>query len=348
MVLSALGTQLLPACKKQEAAAASQPSEPPVHVDTVPVTAVKTPKVLLLTGTLRGAKEADLAANVAGRVLSTSVEAGQNVTEGMVLATVDVRAAALALAEARVMVDASRTQQEISQVECERYEKLKQSGAVTPAEYDQVTAKCKTAPLSVQAAEARQSIVAKNVGDGVIRSPFSGTVTERYVEVGEYVQPASRVVSLAKVDDLRLSFSLPEKNWPDVRQDAEVAFRVVAYPTQVFTGRVVHISGAVRQTRDVLIEAAVSNTDRKLLPGMFAAIQLTIGYEDLPAVPKTAVFLQNGKQNVLIVNGSTLEQRVIQPADAVADRIPVRRGVALGEKVVSVYSDKLRNGQSVN
>ncbi len=342
-----LALALIPGCKKSDEPAA-QLQEAPVHVETAEVSALRTPKVLQLTGTLRGAKETDLAANVAGRILKTEVERGQSVERGALLAEVDVRAAALALEEARVQVAASKTQAEINQVDCDRFEKLKAGNAVTAYEYDQVAAKCRTSPFGVEAAEVRHSIAAKNVGDGMIRAPFAGVVTERYVEVGAYVQPSSRVVSIAEVDALRLEFSLPERNFPDVKLGSELTFEVAAYPGRVFAAQVVRISGAVRETRDVMIDAQVSNPDRSLLPGMFASVTLTIGYEDLPSVPRAAVFEQNGKQNVLVQTGNILEQRVLQTAPPLGERIAVRRGLALGEHVVTQDVLKLKNGQRVN
>lgn len=351
----ALGALLLVAaapvvsgCKKANATPpTTKQEEPPVEVKTELVTPLDTPRTLRLTGTLRGKKETDLAANVAGRVLAIGLERGQTIEKGALVAQVDVRAAALALAEARVAVENSKTQEAINQADCARYEQLKAGGAVTALEYDQVTAKCKTAPLNREAAEARQSIAAKNVGDGVIRSPFAGVVTERYVEVGEYVQASSRVVSIAQVDELKLEFSLPEQNFPDVKLGAGVGFRVGAYRGELFGGKVEHISGAVRETRDVLVEARVANPDKKLLPGMFADIELTIGSEPLPSVPKAAVFEANGKLNVLVVVDGLLEQRVVQAAPEIAGRVPVRRGVALGERVVGSYGAGLKNGQRV-
>lgn len=337
-----------PGCKKPAPPAVQEDATAAVSVTTAEVVAIEAPQALRLTGTLRGKKETDLAANVAGRVLTVNVERGTEVKLGAMLAQVDVSAAALSLAEAKVQVQTSKTQQDISEADCARYEQLKSKGAVTDLEYDQMTAKCKTAPLNLEAARARQSLLAKNVGDGQIRSPFAGVVTERYVEVGEYVQPSSRVVSLAQVDELRLEFSVPEANWPDVKQDAEVSFRVAAHGDTVFHGKVVHISGAVRPTRDVLVEAQVPNPDKKLLPGMFADVEVAIGTKSMPSVPKEAVFEQNGKHNVLVVKDGILEQRVLQAAPEFQNRIPVFKGVALGEKVVERYSPTLSNGQRVN
>jgi membrane fusion protein (multidrug efflux system) len=332
---------------KRKTDAAPAPAAPPVAVATEAVTTIDAPRTLRLTGTLRGERETDLAANVAGRVISLKIERGQRVAKGELIAEVDVSNAALALAEARVAVQNSKTQEEINQTDCARYERLKASKAVTDLEYDQVTAKCKTAPLNRQAAEARQSIAAKNVGDGRIRSPFAGVVTDRYVEVGEYVQASSRVASLAQIADLRLEFSLPEQNYPDVQLGQPVNFRVAAYADQLFSGAVSHISGAVRETRDVLVEASVKNPDHKLLPGMFSDVELTVGKDALPSVPKAATFDANGKLNVFVVQSGVLEQRVLQPGPEVGARLAVRRGVVAGERVVAEYRPELKNGQRV-
>ncbi len=338
---------LAAACKTKTEDKAPAPPPPAVSVTKTTATAVEAPRILRLTGTLRGERETDLAANVAGRVVSMKLERGQRIAKGELIAEVDVSSAALALKEARLAVETSKTQEAINQAECARYERLKSSGAVTDLEYDQVTAKCKTSPLTREAAEARQSIAAKNVGDGRIRSPFAGIVTERYTEVGEYVQPSSRIVSLAQVSELRLEFSLPEQSYPDVKLGASVGFRVAAYGKELFAGTVSHISGAVRETRDLLVEASVKNADQKLLPGMFADVELTIGKESLPSVPKSAVFEANGKLNVLAVKNGVLEQRVLQPGPEVSGRVTVRRGVIAGEPVVQSYAPELKNGQRV-
>jgi len=334
-------------CKKA-APPSARPPAPPVHVDALTVVAAEAPETLRLTGSLRGARETELAANVSGRILETFIERGASIQKGALLARVDVSAAALALAEAKLQVATSQTQGEINQADCARYEQLKARGAATELEYDQVTAKCKTAPLNLEAAKARQSIAAKNVGDGAIRAPFGGVIAERYVEVGEYVQSSSKVVSIAQIDELRLEFSVPEANWPSVKTGADVTFRVTAYGDALFHGKVAHIAGAVRDTRDVLVEATVPNADRKLLPGMFASVDLSIGKRALPTLPKSAVFAQNGKQNVFVIKDGLLEQRVLQTSDERDGQIPVLRGVAVGEQVVREYKTELSNGQTVN
>lgn len=334
-------------CNASAAEPPPRPEEVTLEVTSVPVVEVETPAYLRLTGTLRGSREANVAADVSGRVISVAVDRGDQVKAGQVLARVDVKAARLSLAEATVNVEASRTQVEIDQRECERYEQLHRGGAVSEQEYDQVTARCKASPLQLEAARARQNMVAKSVGDGVIRAPFAGVVTERMVEVGEYVQVPTAVVSLSQDSELRLVFSVPERNIPQVKLGAPVTLRVPAHGESPFVGRVSHLSGTVRATRDMLAEAVVDNADKKLVPGMFADVEVQTGTQTLPAVPTTAVFEQNGKLNVFIEHEDRLFQRVIHPLPGVDDLVPVGAGVKVGEHVVSPVSHEMKNGQRV-
>lgn len=341
-----LATLLLPlGCSKKP-----QEATPPVtkvQVATSAVTNVPSPAEIRLTGTLKGARETDLAANVAGKVMETLVERGTRVKKGDIVARIDVRAAALQLAEAKVQVETSRTQADIDRVECERYEKLKAQDAVTDLEYQQVMARCRKNPLSVDAAQARVSIAAKNVGDGIIRAPFSGVVTERAVEVGEYVQASTRVLSLAETDELHLELSVPEASYPKIKIGGPLTFRTIAYGDRDFSGKVVFVGGAVRATRDILVDASVENKEGLLLPGMFADVRLSVGTEPRPAVPSTAVFEQNKKPNAFVVHDGVLEQRVLQVEERRPDQVVISRGINAGEMVVSVYRPDLKNGQLV-
>lgn len=339
--LSAAGCQRPAQVKTEDATA-------PVHVQTAEVTEMQAPVFLRLTGTLKGIKEADLAANAAGRVIRTNVERGAEVKEGAVLAQLDTSAATLSLAEAQIQVATSRTQDEINKADCVRYEQLKAKGAISPMEYDQATAKCKTAPLGLEAARARQKLAAKNVGDGTIRAPFAGIVSERYVDVGEYVQPSSKVVSIAQVGQLRLEFTVPEVSLAQVKTGADASFTVAAYPDQTFHGAVRFVAGSVRATtRDLVAEAEVENAERLLRPGMFANISLAVGTEKLASVPLSAVFERLEKKRVYVVQGGRLEERVLQHGAEIDGRLTVRDGLKLRDKVVVGNLTGLQNGARV-
>jgi membrane fusion protein, multidrug efflux system len=304
--------------------------------------------VLRLAGSLRGDREADLAANASGRVLSVSFERGDEVKQGQLLATLDVRAATLSAAEARAQSESVRAQEEQAKAECARYEQLKEKGAISDLEYQQRVTQCRTLPLSAEAASARAALAAQNVGDGKIRAPFSGIVAERFVEVGQHLRQDSKVASIVSVDPVRLELAVPEAEVSKVSEGAEVSFIVAAYPDQIFTGKVRFVSGVVRRsTRDLVVEALVDNPERRLLPGMFADAELRVGSQQLPSVPRAALVPRGGQAHVFVVSDGRLEERVVALGPAVGERASIKRGVKEGEQVVVSDPNALGNGQKV-
>ncbi len=348
--IAATSISMLGGCKGSGGNATREDaSSPAVHVESAPATEIDVPIQLRLTGSLKGMREADLAANTAGRVTKTFVERGDQVQAGQIIAQIDTSNAALTLAEAHVQLDTSRTQDEINQADCKRVEQLLAKGAISQAEYDNVTAKCKTAQLGVKAAEARQSTAAKVVGDGTIRAPFAGVVSERFVDVGAYVKTDSKVIALTQNGELRLEFTVPEANVGEVKQGADVAFNVAAYADKTFHGTVRFVSGSVRAaTRDLVVEALVDNSDKKLFPGMFADVALSTGTRKLPSVPLSAVFERQEKRRVFVVTpDSRLEERVLQVGPESNGRLSIESGVKAGELVVTANADRLTNGARV-
>jgi hypothetical protein len=109
-----------------------------------------------------------------------------------------------------------------------------------------------------------------------------------------------------------------------------------------------YISGAVRATtRDLVAEAIVDNQSKKLLPGMFADVSLSMGSEKLASVPLAAVFERQEKKRVFVVVSNRLEERVLQHGPEVDGRLTVRVGVKAGERVVVGKLQGLQNGARV-
>jgi membrane fusion protein, multidrug efflux system len=186
------------------------------------------------------------------------------------------------------------------------------------------------------------------LSDGTIRAPFAGIVSERYVEVGEYVQAQSKVISLVQSGDLRLELAVPEANIASVTPGADVAFEVAAYPGKTFHGTLRFVSGALRAaTRDLVCEAVVKNEEKLLRPGMFADVGVSTGTEKLASVPLSAVFERQEKKRVYVVADGKVEERVLQVGPEVGGRLTARVGLKAGEKVVTSNFSALTNGARV-
>jgi membrane fusion protein, multidrug efflux system len=349
LLLAAALSLAVPACKKSEAAPSSAVKEdPPLHVSTAPATERSMPEFLTLTGSLLADKQSDIAADANGKVLSTKVERGQSVKQGDLLATLDASAAALSASAALAQEQLAKTQAEQAKTECDRSKQLFDSGAISRAEYDRSVSQCTGSQWSVAAATAQHGSAAKMVGDSAIRAPFSGVIGERYVSVGQYVQPSTRIVSLFAIDPLRLELSVPESNVALVRPDLRVDFQVAAYGAQTFSGKVRFISPNVREaSRDLVVEAVVPNPDGKLRPGMFATVRLKTGEKPSVVAPLAAVRKDLDPPRAYAVVNGHIEERVLQLGEEVDGVVAVPNGIKAGDALVLNPPSNVHDGARV-
>jgi membrane fusion protein, multidrug efflux system len=319
----------------------------PIKVQTTAVVMAPMPEALTLTGSLRASQESDVAADASGKVTQTFVERGQRVKQGETLAILDARGASITASAAAAQSGMAKAQLDQAQKECERVKALFQSGAISKAELDRTTAQCQTTQFSVAAAAAQQQNAQKIVGDSVIRAPFTGIVGERFVNVGQYVDPSTRVVSLYNPDPLRLELTVPEANVGAIKVETQVRF-TVASADQPFTGAIKFISPNVRPaTRDLVVEALCPNPDGKLKPGMFAIAQVQVGEKQLAVVPSSALRKEESSQRVFVVHEKRVQERIVQLGADKEGLTAILAGVKAGEIVVTAPGPDVRDGASV-
>jgi membrane fusion protein, multidrug efflux system len=320
----------------------------PIHVETITVATQPMPNTVLLAGSLKANQESDLAANASGRVMRTFVERGTYLAKGAQIAQLDVRMATLVASESLANLETAKAQKSLADQDCGRYDTLLKKGAISQAEYDRQTTSCKTAGTAASAAQQREEQARQTLGDGTVRAPFPGLVAERFVSVGEYVRPDTKVAHLVDIDPLRLELTIPEQNMGAVKKGQAVAFKVAAFPDQTFTGVVSYIGPSVRSsTRDLVFEAVVANKDKLLRPGLFATARLDLGKKPLPAVPKTSLRQEGDTRRAFVVVDKHLEERVVQTGIEENGDVAILNGLKAGDKIVAKPTDQLNDGQDV-
>jgi len=336
------------ACHKAGTATEAPAPVPRVKVQTAVIVERPVPILLPLTGTLMADLRTELTANSTGRVTKTFVERGQKVDRGAILAQLDVRSAAASVAEAQASVASAKTQLDAARADCDRYDALVARGAITQQEHDRQTASCKQQLAAVAVSKARASSASLVVGDGTIRAPFAGVVTERWVSVGDYVQAPSKVVTLVVSSPLRLKLTVPERRASDVKEGELVTFNATGIPGRTFSGNIKYVSGEVRTTtRDIVVEAIVPNDDGALLPGMFVDVSLHTGERPRPVVPKSAIFLTEQEKSLYVVIDHHLELRIVNLGVEVGDSVSLEEGAKAGEVVVLDPTPSLSDGAEV-
>jgi membrane fusion protein, multidrug efflux system len=332
-------------------APAGEPLKPPpasIQVTSAVIATRPMPRSLPLTGSLVANQQADVAANASGRIVRTFVDRGALVRQGDALVQLDVLAAQLTEAEAQANLDSAQVQQKLADIQCQRNQELLTKGAISHDEWERTDSQCRTSAGTAKAAAARASLAKKTLRDATVRAPFSGLIGDRFVSVGEYVQPASKVASVVQIAPLRLQLSAPEEVVGHVTPNGEVTFQVLAYPKETFSGIITYIAPSMRPTtRDLVFDALVPNNDGRLRPGMFATAALTLPDKPLPTVPRTSLRTQDGTHRLLMVVERHIEERVVQIGSERGGDVVVVDGARAGERFVLEPSQQIKDGVAV-
>ena len=197
-------------------------------------------------------------------------------------------------------------------------------------------------------ASARADLAMKALADATVRAPFGGMVGERFVNIGEYVQPSSRVASLVELAPLRLQLTVPEVEAGRIAPQQAVTFEVQAFPGESFRATVAYVGPALRvATRDLVAEAVVPNADRRLRPGMFATAHLELPSEPAVAVPRSALRSDGTAARLFTVLDGRIEERIVQTGSERDGYVAVLDGLRAGERVVTRLTDQIRDGVPV-
>ncbi len=343
---------LIAGCKKPaEATAAAALKEtvaaPPVKVQTEPVGKELMPRFLTLTGSVLADRQSEVAANVSGRITATYVERGKAVKLGEMIAVVDSKAAGFSAEAASAQSQAAETQVDLAKQECARADTLFSQGAISKSEHDRLKSQCSTQLFQANAARANANLAGKLAGDTVIRAPMDGIIGERYVNVGEYVTPATRVASVFSVNPVRVSISVPEQAVGVIKEGQTLDIRVSSYD-RAFPATIRYISPALRpNTRDLIIEAMAPNADGALRPGMFATVLLMVGEEEQPTVSSDAIKADGTVRRMFLARDGHAFEMVVRTGVAKDGRVAVLEQLTDKDKVILNPPAALRDGASI-
>lgn len=340
----------LAACQKksQEAEVKKGLSAPPLKVEVGSIELLNVPQYITLTGSIVADQQSEVAANVSGRIVATYVERGQAIKKGQALALVDAKGATFSASAATAQARAAETNLALAVTDCERSDRLFKEGAIAKSEYDRLKSSCSAQVFSAEAAKSNAGLATKLADDTVIRAPFDGVIGERYVNVGEYVQPASRVASVFSVNPVRVQISVPENAVGAVQQGQLVEVRVSAFEDRLFSGKVRFVAPNLRpNTRDLIIEAMVDNPDGALKAGMFSIVRLVTGEAPQQTVPLDAIRTDGTTKRLFLVKDSQAVELVVQTGSTKDGRVAVLEKLPMTDKVIVKPPDSLRDGSAI-
>lgn len=317
---------------------------PPSAVTTTDAKAVSWHAYINSIGTLAPVEGVTLAADADGTITRIHADSGTAVKAGDLLVELDtsVEVAQLASAQARA---------ELSRINFDRAKDLWDRNATSKSEFDLADATLKQAVADVAALNAL-------IGKKQVRAPFDGRVGIRLVNVGQFMARGRALLPLQKLDPIYVNFSIPQRQLPAIALGQEVGIAVDAFPGRSFTATVTAINSEVdAATRNISIQATMSNPQEVLRAGMFARVEVQMtAAEPQVVVPATSISYASYGNSVFIVEKMKdaegkeylgVRQQFVKLGATRGDLVAITEGVKVGEQVVTSGVFKLRNGAAV-
>lgn len=240
---------------------------------------------------------------------------------------------------------------------------LAKKGIVSPSEQQASDTKLKVAEAAwhsavdtargqkalLQDRRASYTLAAKKLADTTVRAPFAGIVSDRPVQVGEYISERTPVATVVRISPLKIRTGVQEKFAGVIKAGQDVQFRVESYGDTLFTGKVAYVSPSLDQVmRTFTVEALVENKDQRLKPGFFAkGVIFTNKDEGVLAVPDTAVSTLAGVSSVYVIKENRITQTNVTLGVRQGDLWEIVEGLKGDEQLADSRLNELASGVRV-
>ena len=316
---------------------------PPATVSTTVVQFDEWQPMLSSVGNIRAYRGVELSTGVEGLVEMVPVKSGMDVKEGSLLIKL-VDAAEVA------QLQSLKAQAELAKVINERDKQQLAIQAISKNVFD--TSKADAASKQAQVEQQTALVAKKN-----LKAPFTGRVGIVMINPGQFVNPGDKLITLQTLDPIFVDFNLPQSNAAQIQVGQEIVVTTDAFKDASFTGKVTAVSPKIdANTRNIQVEAQLANPDKKILPGMFANVNLKLGDEvKLLTLPQTAVTYNPYGSTVFIAKPTGKKDKQGKPAleaqqvfvttgPTRGDQVAILKGIEEGATVVTSGQLKLKNG----
>jgi len=305
---------------------------------TVSVVKIKKDKLsdrLSMIGTTFANHDVMIVSETIGRVTAVMADAGDTLKAGTVIIQVDDELKLANFKTAEVNFEKSKK-------DLERFESLYQSKSLTDSELE-------SGRLAYKAAEAGYLAARKQYHDTRITTPISGTITQRFVDVGSMVQPGMPVANVVDITLLKVVLNVSEQDVFKIKPGDKVTINTDVYADVTFEGKVKNIGAKGDDSHTYRVEIGMkNNATTPLKAGMFVRVVFPlIEKSNVLIAPREALVGSRRDPHVFIVENNVARLRGIVIGEESGYKIEVIKGLNEGEWVVINGQNNIKDGMNV-
>jgi membrane fusion protein (multidrug efflux system) len=309
---------------------------PPMPVETATVTEGTVTDPFEAVGTIEAVDAITVVSEIDATVISLPFREGEAIAKGGLIAQLDD-------VQLRAEEERAKAILEQRKVTYDRIKSLTDEGLGTAQSKDDAAA-------ALKVAEADLAWIRARLQKTRIVAPFAGILGARQISPGAFVRAGSPITDLAQIQQLRVTFSAPERYYANLQRGAEVNVSTTAYPALALKGRVEVIEPVVDlATRRAKIIARIDNPGGKFRPGMSANVTVILSErQNALVIPSEAVFVEGNQALVFAINtDSTVARTPVELGTRTRENVEVLSGLAAGALVVRAGHQKLFPGAKV-
>lgn len=282
-------------------------------------------------------REAMVAAEVEGRILETSAETGDRVEGDHVLFRIDATLAELNLRAAEAALAATRARLEELARKWREAERLAATGAMSSSARDAARSAVEVEEAEIARLETEVERFRELLARHEVRAPFTGSVRERMVDVGERVAPGEKLASVVVLDPLRVVFFVSDREFQHFRPGSIIEVEIPLRPGERHRAAVAHVAPAAPTAGGGFrIEARLDNANTQWPGGIAGTVLADLEtYRDIPFIPASAVRFEGARAYVEITtDGATGEMGEVVLGPEIEGMYPVHKGLEPGQRIL--------------
>jgi membrane fusion protein (multidrug efflux system) len=330
--------------RNDERATTAQPVTTTIaRAETLPITAAG-------IGSFTASEAVVIRPEVAGRVAAIPFEEGATVEQGDLLFRLDDAELQDRRQARENALEAARVDLTNAEWKFERVQELRARRRATDDEFKDARDAVNAAQAEVGRLEAEVALLATQIDDTRVRAPFDGVTGAHAVDVGDFVDIGDPLGEIYRIDPLELSFTLSEQYTDRLRVGQPVTATTPAFPDETFSGQVDFIDPALAiNTRELRLKSEIPNPQRRLKPGLFANVEVTLDeITGQPVIPEECLVSKRTGYVVFVVDAEQIaRQRAVTLGPRRPGRVAITAGLEPGAEVVQRGQMRLSDGDKV-
>ena len=325
----------------------------PVPVTVRPVAAENNMPYVSASGKIEAVNSANLSTRMMGFVEKVHVKVGQKVNKGQLLVSINNADLSAKRAQVNASITEAKAAFNNAEKDYQRFVNLFQENSASQKELDDMTARFEMAKARLEAAQQMKNEVEAQFAYVNLRAPFSGVVTNQFIDEGDLANPGMPLISVEGPKNFEAKVSVPENAISKIQMGDTVQVTVKSNGVAL-TGVVSEKSTSAKNTGgQFLVTVALDKTQAEILSGMYATVLFPVEkaaeQNTMILVPKTAIVTKGQLSGVYTVSESnTALLRWLRLGKTYGDQVEVLSGLAADESYIVSAEGKLFNGAPIS